>query len=134
MHAYATESLASFLSPTASVLDVGSGSGYLLSVFHHLSPHGRILGIDHLQSLVDLSVSNLSKSSAGKKAMEEGLIRVIKADGREGAPAAEVPEGGWDVIHVGAAAERMPERLVEQLKSPGRMWIPVGTDEQAIWR
>lgn len=41
-------------------------------------------------------------------------------------------EGPYDVIHVGAAAPTLPEPLVEQLASPGRMFIPVGTDIQSI--
>ncbi len=38
--------------------------------------------------------------------------------------------------HRGAAAPKMPQMLVEQLKAPGRMFIPVGPDggSQAIWQ
>lgn len=42
--------------------------------------------------------------------------------------------GPYDAIHVGAASERLPEALVNQLKAPGRMFIPVGTSYQAIWQ
>ena len=38
----------------------------------------------------------------------------------------------YDAIHVGAAAPTIPEALIAQLKSPGRMFIPVGTMNQAI--
>lgn len=38
----------------------------------------------------------------------------------------------YDAIHVGAAAPTLPDALVDQLKSPGRMFIPVGTMNQAI--
>ena len=38
----------------------------------------------------------------------------------------------YDAIHVGAAAPTLPEPLVQQLASPGRMFIPVGVDEQVI--
>lgn len=38
----------------------------------------------------------------------------------------------YDAIHVGAAAPTLPDALVAQLKSPGRMFIPVGTINQAI--
>jgi protein-L-isoaspartate(D-aspartate) O-methyltransferase len=37
-----------------------------------------------------------------------------------------VDEGGFDVIHVGAAAAKLPEVLVTALNKGGRMVIPVG--------
>ena len=42
--------------------------------------------------------------------------------------------GPYDAIHVGAASENLPETLVDQLKAPGRMFIPVGTSTQVIWQ
>lgn len=40
--------------------------------------------------------------------------------------------GPYDAIHVGAAAPTLPSELVDQLASPGRMFIPVGTYTQYI--
>lgn len=40
--------------------------------------------------------------------------------------------GPYDAIHVGAAAPSMPSDLIDQLASPGRMFIPVGTYAQYI--
>lgn len=40
--------------------------------------------------------------------------------------------GPYDAIHVGAAAPTLPSELVNQLASPGRMFIPVGTHAQYI--
>lgn len=40
--------------------------------------------------------------------------------------------GPYDAIHVGAAAPTLPKPLVDQLASPGRMFIPVGTHSQRI--
>jgi protein-L-isoaspartate(D-aspartate) O-methyltransferase len=31
----------------------------------------------------------------------------------------------YDAIHVGAAAQGMPQALIDQLKAPGKMFIPV---------
>lgn len=40
----------------------------------------------------------------------------------------------WQNSHVGAAANELHDKLVEQLKAPGRMFIPVGDqDGQAIY-
>jgi protein-L-isoaspartate(D-aspartate) O-methyltransferase len=41
-------------------------------------------------------------------------------------------DGPYDAIHVGAAAPTLPQPLVDQLAAPGRMFIPVGTHQQAI--
>jgi len=136
MHAHALEDLLPFLNPGATVLDVGSGSGYLCAVLHHLvSPSqpgalkGRVVGIDHIPELVEWSKNNLITNGLGR-ALDEGRILLVDGDGREGYPAS----GPYDVIHVGAASEKLPDALVDQLKAPGRMFIPVGTYNQAIWR
>ncbi|KAH7018129.1 uncharacterized protein B0I36DRAFT_335354 [Microdochium trichocladiopsis] len=46
-------------------------------------------------------------------------------------------EGGWDAIHVGAAAVTLHDDLLRQLRSPGRLFIPVededGSGDQYIW-
>jgi protein-L-isoaspartate(D-aspartate) O-methyltransferase len=138
MHAHAAESLLPFLKPGARVLDVGSGSGYLTHVFaelvfpsHKEHPQsstgpdhpsqaelkGRVVGLEHIQALRDLGDGNMRKSEEGKRFLNEGKVEFVKGDGRKG----WVEDGGgWDAIHVGAAAVKLHEELVEQLKSPGR--------------
>ncbi|KAI9752801.1 MAG: hypothetical protein M4579_005476 [Chaenotheca gracillima] len=132
MHASACESLLPFLNPDAKVLDIGSGSGYLTHVLLNLvSPGGTAIGVDHIQGLVDLANKNMEKSAEGREALKSGNAKFVKADGRLG-----YPEGGpYDAIHVGAAAQTLHQSLVDQLKSPGRMFIPVESDSmyQYIW-
>ncbi|KAF9051878.1 protein-L-isoaspartate O-methyltransferase [Panaeolus papilionaceus] len=128
MHAYATEHLLPYLKPGAKVLDVGSGSGYLAAVLHRLvSPGGKVVGIEHIPELVTWSEENLKKDGLGD-ALASGEIEMIAGDGREGYAAG----GPYDAIHVGAAAPTIPEKLVAQLASPGRMFIPVGDYMQYI--
>ncbi|KAL8925139.1 MAG: hypothetical protein Q9208_003644 [Pyrenodesmia sp. 3 TL-2023] len=130
MHASAAESLLPYLHPSARVLDVGSGSGYLTHVFANLlGPEGRVVGIDHIQGLIDLANANMQKSEDGRAMLREGKVKFVKGDGREG-----YREGGpYDAIHVGAAAKEEHKGLVEQLRAPGRMFIPVGVGSQWIW-
>ncbi|KAF6241118.1 hypothetical protein HO173_000912 [Letharia columbiana] len=131
MHASAAESLLPYLRPDARVLDIGSGSGYLTAVLANLvGPSGTVVGVDHIQGLVDLAHKNMSKGKEGREMLEAGKVRFVKADGRLGLDGGE---GGWDAIHVGAAAKEAHEVLVEQLRAPGRLFIPVGEGMQYIW-
>ncbi|KAI0370591.1 Pcmt1-prov protein [Pilatotrama ljubarskyi] len=137
MHAHAAENLLPFLKPGARVLDVGSGSGYLVAVLYQLlqdpsdprSKESKVVGIEHIPELVEWSIENLRKDGLGS-ALDEGRIKMIAGDGRKGLP----EDGPYDAIHVGAAAPTMPKALVEQLSSPGRMFIPVGTYAQQIFQ
>ncbi|KAK2747904.1 hypothetical protein FQN57_001495 [Myotisia sp. PD_48] len=133
MHGHACEYLLPYLHPGSRVLDVGCGSGYLTHVLANLitddssppsSSNGHVVGIDHIQGLVDLSRNNMAKSEDGRQLMESGKVKFVKGDGRQG-----WPEGGpYDAIHVGAAAATFHPALIEQLKAPGRMFIPVESE------
>lgn len=131
MHASACESLLDYLKPGSKVLDVGSGSGYLTAVLANLvAPNGTVVGIEHIQPLNDLAVGNMSKSEEGRRMLESGQVKFVTGDGRkgwaEGAP--------YDAIHVGAAAAEHHEALTEQLKAPGRLFVPVAEGWlQHIW-
>lgn len=142
MHASAAESLLPYLSrPDARILDIGSGSGYLTAVLASLvGPQGRVVGIDHIQGLVDLANKNMAKSEQGKQWLESGKVKFVKGDGRLGYKEDEVAfsstakeDEGYDAIHVGAAAKEAHETLIEQLRRPGRLFIPVGEEMQYIW-
>jgi protein-L-isoaspartate(D-aspartate) O-methyltransferase len=133
MHGHACEYLIDYLHPGSRVLDIGSGSGYLTHVLANLitdssSPpsdaDGHVVGIEHIQELVDLARHNMQKSEDGRKFLESGKVQFVTGDGRLG-----WKEGGpYDAIHVGAAAAMLHPILVEQLRAPGRMFIPVESE------
>ncbi|KAF9572544.1 hypothetical protein EC968_009687 [Mortierella alpina] len=130
MHAAALESLEPFLYPGARALDVGSGSGYLtVCMAEMVGPEGRAVGVEHVPELVKLANENTMKSHA--QYLREGRVAFHVADGRIG----YTQDAPYDCIHVGAAADSMLEKLVEQLKAPGRMFIPVSDSNggQAIY-
>ncbi|KAI9928078.1 hypothetical protein AWENTII_012253 [Aspergillus wentii] len=132
MHGHACEYLIDFLKPGSRVLDIGSGSGYLTHVIANLvtdpssagGTDGHVIGIDHIQELVDMSRINMSKSEQGRRFLETGIAKFISGDGRLGWK----EEAPYDAIHVGAAAEKLHPILVEQLRAPGRMFIPVESE------
>ena len=138
MHASAAESLLPYLKPDKDcrVLDIGSGSGYLTAVLANLldsSGGGKIIGIEHIEPLAKMARENVAKSAEGRAMLESGKLEFVVGDGRKGYAAG----GPYDAIHVGAAAREMHKELVEQLKAPGRMFIPVedegGWGSQYIW-
>ncbi|KAK1056641.1 hypothetical protein LTR74_014754 [Friedmanniomyces endolithicus] len=122
MHAAACESLLPFLHPGARVLDIGSGSGYLTHVLAELvRPGGRVVGVEHIEALVEMGVRNSGKSAEGRGLLEGGGIRFVRGDGRLGWEG----EGPYDAIHVGAAAKGFHQALIDQLRAPGRLFMPV---------
>ncbi|KUJ10652.1 protein-L-isoaspartate O-methyltransferase [Mollisia scopiformis] len=136
MHAHAAESLLPFLSrPNARILDIGSGSGYLTAVLAELvsGPNSRVVGLEHIPQLRDMAETNMRKGERGTEMLEKGKVRFVVGDGRKGFN----DEGGegWDAIHVGAAAVEVHGELVEQLRCPGRIFIPVEDErgEQFVW-
>lgn len=161
MHAAAVEHLLPFLvgdgvtgtTPGRRVLDIGSGSGYLTNVLAELAgPRATVVGVEHIPQLQALGVANMRKSPGGRALLDSGRVRFRVGDGRRGwvepladegeAAAAPVGKsGGWDAIHVGASAVTLHQELVDQLRAPGRMFIPVddedddgsGTGGQHIW-
>lgn len=129
MHAHALELLALHLVPGARVLDIGSGSGYLSACMARMvGPTGMVIGVDHLVPLVDLAIANVSRSDPDL--LENGYLTLLHGDGWKGCP----DDGPFDCIHVGAAAEKLPQKLLGQLKSGGRMVIPVGTNSQYFYQ
>jgi protein-L-isoaspartate(D-aspartate) O-methyltransferase len=105
-----------------TILDIGCGSGYLLGCFSALIPNKKtkVIGIEHIEELVDRAIENLIKDKK-KDLLDRGLIEVIKGDGRDGY---EKGSRKYDLIHVGACAKELPQKLIDQLKAPGRLIIP----------
>jgi protein-L-isoaspartate(D-aspartate) O-methyltransferase len=97
------------------VLDVGTGSGYAAAVLGALA--ARVISIELIAGLAARAAEDLRRTGWANN------VKVIAGDGSLGHP-----EGGpYDAISVAAAAPEIPRALVEQLRDPGRLVIPVGT-------
>uniref|UniRef100_UPI00358FFD77 protein-L-isoaspartate(D-aspartate) O-methyltransferase-like isoform X2 n=1 Tax=Myxine glutinosa TaxID=7769 RepID=UPI00358FFD77 len=137
MHAYALELLADHLRDGASILDVGSGSGFLTACFARMAggvvlviqvgSTGRVVGVEHVWRLARRSTENVRRDDPNL--LGNGCLRFVVGDGvlgwAEGAP--------YDAIHVGAAACKVPPKLVQQLRNGGRLLVPVGRPGRAQW-
>jgi protein-L-isoaspartate(D-aspartate) O-methyltransferase len=101
------------VSPNDTVLEIGTGSGYLTAILAELCK--KVYSIERH--------SVLAKAAAAKLAgFGYKNIEVAVGDGTEDMRDC----GPFDCIVVSAAAPRIPKTLVDQLSEGGRMVIPVG--------
>jgi len=146
IHAMALEYLVDqFQKPGCRCLDVGSGSGYLMACMlqcilcseaekegredHVLDDKVRVVGIEYIDEIAEHSKRALKKDLEETEGpMINKMYHITQGDGWKGYP----EYAPFDVIHVGAAAAEIPQKLVDQLAPGGRMVIPVGTYTQHL--
>jgi protein-L-isoaspartate(D-aspartate) O-methyltransferase len=114
--AYMTEQLD--LDDRHKVLEVGTGTGYQAAVLSHLCR--RLYTIERYREL---------QKAAERRFAQLAITNVttIIGDGWLGWP----PQAPFDRIIVTAAAREAPAKLLEQLKTGGRMIIPLGESRDA---
>jgi protein-L-isoaspartate(D-aspartate) O-methyltransferase len=74
-------------------------------------PNATVVGIDVIPGLVSQSIANMKKAPATAALLASGRVSLLDGDGWAG----YAPGAPYDLIHVGAAAETLPDALVEQL-------------------
>lgn len=99
--------------PDATVLEIGTGSGYQAAILSRLVNH--VYTVETISELADSARTTLKSEGYSN-------VTVYHRDGshglREHAP--------YDRIMVTAAARKVPEEIEEQLQDGGIMVIPVG--------
>jgi protein-L-isoaspartate(D-aspartate) O-methyltransferase len=109
--AYMTEQLN--VQPQHRVLEIGAGSGYQAAILSRLARE--VITIERYRTLADSARERLARLGYTN-------LEVHVGDGLEG----WAERAPYDRIIVTAAAESVPQALVEQLASAGVMVLPVG--------
>ncbi|MDN5863490.1 MAG: protein-L-isoaspartate O-methyltransferase, partial [Salinisphaera sp.] len=99
--------------PPATVLEVGTGSGYQAAVLAELVDS--VYTVERIRSLYQRARLTLRRLGYGN-------IRPRLGDGRLGL----ADFGPFDGIIVTAGAQAVPERLLDQLADGGRLVAPIG--------
>ena len=110
--AYMTEQLN--VRPHHRVLEVGTGSGYQAAILSRLARE--VVSIERYRTLAD-------EARAKLHALGYGNVEVVVGDGLAGVP----EKAPFDRIIVTAAAENVPQALLDQLADDGIMVLPIGT-------
>jgi protein-L-isoaspartate(D-aspartate) O-methyltransferase len=112
--AYMTEQLS--VTREHRVLEVGTGSGYQAAILGQLA--GQVFTVERYRTLAE----SARKVLAG---LGYDNVTVIAGDGLKGVPA----HAPYDRIIVTAAAESIPQALVDELAVGGVMILPLGAHE-----
>ena len=110
--AYMTERLE--VRSSHRVLEVGTGSGYQAAVLSQLARE--VVSIERYRTLAEHARERL-------RSLGYGNIEVVVGDGFVGVP----EKAPYDRIIVTAAAESMPQTLLDQLAPDGIMILPLGS-------
>jgi protein-L-isoaspartate(D-aspartate) O-methyltransferase len=101
------------LKKTDVVLEVGTGSGYQAAILSVLAAD--VYTIEIVPALSEIARANLERLGYTN-------VRTRIGDGYQGWP----EHAPFDAIIVTAAADHIPPPLIAQLRTEGRMVIPVG--------
>jgi protein-L-isoaspartate(D-aspartate) O-methyltransferase len=96
------------------VLEVGAGCGYAAAVLGALA--ASVVTVEIVPGLAEMARRNLRRTG------RDFNVTVVEGDGSGG----YAPLAPYDAVSVAAGAPNLPMSLLEQLKDPGRLVIPVG--------
>ena len=95
------------------VLEVGSGSGYAAAVISRIA--AQVIGIERQHELVEVASKRL-------QLLGYDNVVIVEGDGTQGWSEA----APYDAILAAASGSHVPQPLVDQLKTGGRLVMPLG--------
>ena len=103
------------LGPAQTVLEIGSGSGWLAAVMARLvGPEGQVVGVELIPELA-------SQSRADLAALDIKTIEIVTGDGAQG----HAPAAPYDRAMITAATWDLPASLFDQVAEGGLILVPV---------
>ncbi len=103
----------------ARILEIGTGCGYQAAVLAQVATE--VYSIERIRGLHDRARTNL-------RTLRIANLRLVYGDGMEGIPSA----APFDGIIVAAAADQIPQPLLDQMAIGGRLIAPVGGVQQSL--
>ncbi len=104
------------------ILEIGAGSGYHAAVMAVLAGSGHVYAVETIEGLAMFARDNLKKAGISN-------VTVIVEDGSLGL----LGFAPYDRISVACAAPEILDTLTDQLKSGGKLVIPVGKHFQELY-
>lgn len=105
--------------PGQRVLDIGSGSGWTTALLAQIvGATGHVYAVELIPELYEFGKSNVAK-------FQFKNVTMLCGDGTKGL----LEHGPFDRIQVAAAAKKIPQVLLDQLKIGGKMIIPTQADD-----
>jgi protein-L-isoaspartate(D-aspartate) O-methyltransferase len=101
------------IEPGDKVLEVGAGSGYAAAVMSRIARE--VVGIERQHDLVEVARERLHRLGYDN-------VRIVEGDGTRGCP----DEAPFDAVLAAASGSHVPQPLIDQLSSGGRLVMPVG--------
>jgi protein-L-isoaspartate(D-aspartate) O-methyltransferase len=101
------------IKPGDRVLEVGAGSGYAAAVIGQIA--SEVIAIERHHPLVDVARQRMDRLGYDN-------VRIVEADGTLGWP----EEAPYDAIVAAASGSHVPQSWIAQLKTGGRIVMPLG--------
>ena len=104
---------AAAIKPGDRVLEVGAGSGYAAAVISRIAQ--RVIAVERQHELVEVARERMRRLGYGN-------VEIVEGDGTKGWR----DEAPYDAILAAASGSHVPHSWIEQLKSGGRIVMPLG--------
>lgn len=109
------------LRPGDRVLEIGTGCGYHAAVTAELVGSEHVFSVEYVDALAERAGDTLERTGYGDVSVRTG-------DGHDGWP----EHAPYDAAYLTCAAPAVPDAVVEQVRTGGRLVAPIGSGTQRL--